>query len=185
MSKGLFVYGTLRQGRFPAEIAAAVGRLRLVGRGVAWGRLYDLGEYPGASFGMPAAETKEPDTETAVAAGCTSIEGEVYEVPDARTWRELDAYEGFEPNNPAASLFVRREIEVKMSSGERVVCWAYEYNRRVEPADLHLRVHALEPATRAATTSSQYSARCGAEQHQNRPTPCTNRPGSFAQRCRP
>ena len=48
-------------------------------------------------------------------------------------WSELDGYEGFEPSDPAASLFVRRQIEVRLSeSGESAICWAYEYNRPVE-----------------------------------------------------
>jgi gamma-glutamylcyclotransferase (GGCT)/AIG2-like uncharacterized protein YtfP len=126
MSTKLFAYGTLRQGFAPAEIAGAAGRLRPVGRAVARGRLYDLGAYPGARFAVLTATTE-------AAAGFENIEGEVYEVPDARTWQELDAYEGFKASDPVASLFVRREIEVTMiDSGEDAVCWAYEYNRLAE-----------------------------------------------------
>jgi len=145
MSIRLFAYGTLRQGSAPAEIAETVASLRPVGRGIARGRLYDLGAYPGASFAVRDAAA------TAGADGCIEIEGEIYEVPDARIWQELDAYEGFEPSDPAASLFVRREIDVRMiDGGEIAVCWAYEYNRPAEISLLHnaptSRV-SLEPKT--------------------------------------
>ena len=132
MSIRLFAYGTLRQGSAPAEIAAAVASLRSVGRGIARGRLYSLGAYPGASFAVRGA------AEAAMTDGWIEIEGEVYEVPDARVWQELDAYEGFEPSDPAASLFLRREIDVRMiDGGEIAVCWAYEYNCPAEIALQH------------------------------------------------
>ena len=140
MSIRLFAYGTLRQGSAPAEIAAAVASLRSVGRGIARGRLYSLGAYPGASFEIRGATAG--GAAAAVGAerieGWIEIEGEVYEVPDARVWQELDAYEGFEPSDPAASLFLRREIDVRMiDGGEIAVCWAYEYNRPAEIALQH------------------------------------------------
>jgi len=131
MPSKLFAYGTLRQGTAPVEIAQAVARLRRVGSGVARGQLFDLGVYPGAVFAGAGV---------AAAARCGEIAGEIYEVPDSRTWGELDGYEGFEPSDPAASLFVRRQIEVRLcESGERAICWAYEYNRPVE--------FVLEPGT--------------------------------------
>jgi gamma-glutamylcyclotransferase (GGCT)/AIG2-like uncharacterized protein YtfP len=118
MSIRLFAYGTLRQGHALREIAEAAAQLRPIGKGVARGRLYDLGAYPGAVFasGEDAGE----------------IEGEVFEVPDEAVLRALDAYEGFEPDDPAASLFVRIPIEVRMAGrGDSVFCWAYQYNRPV------------------------------------------------------
>jgi gamma-glutamylcyclotransferase (GGCT)/AIG2-like uncharacterized protein YtfP len=114
MATRLFAYGTLRTGKAPAEIAATVSRLNLLGPAIARGQLHDLGEYPGAIFSASAGE----------------IPGEVYEVPDASAWAAIDSYEGFYPEDHAASLFVRREIEVRVAStGETVLCWAYEYNR--------------------------------------------------------
>ena len=121
MSMRLFAYGTLRAGLAPPEIAEAVARLQPLGKGAARGRLYDLGAYPGAVFALAGNET------------AVDIEGEVYEVPDAGTLRRLDAYEGFEADNPDTSLFIRRQIEVRMvGDGESVGCWAYEYNWPVE-----------------------------------------------------
>jgi len=118
MSIRLFAYGTLREGRAPREIADTVAKLRPMGKGVARGRLYDLGAYPGAVFVSSDSAGK--------------IEGEVFEVPDEGVLQALDAYEGFEPDDPVASLFVRIPIEVRMTeTGDRIECWGYQYNRPV------------------------------------------------------
>jgi gamma-glutamylcyclotransferase (GGCT)/AIG2-like uncharacterized protein YtfP len=113
MTSRFFAYGTLRQGHAPVEIASSVERLSPLGRGVARGRCIDLGAYPGAIFDDTGDE----------------IEGEVYDVPNDSIWAELDAYEGFEPENPAASLFIRKLLTVRRIDGTGdVLCWAYEYN---------------------------------------------------------
>ena len=48
MKDYLFAYGTLAEEHAPQEIAGTVTQLRYVGQGFVFGRLYDLGEYPGA-----------------------------------------------------------------------------------------------------------------------------------------
>jgi gamma-glutamylcyclotransferase (GGCT)/AIG2-like uncharacterized protein YtfP len=101
MGKPLFAYGTLRQGAAPGEIAAAVARMKALGSGVARGRVFDLGAYPGAVF--------DSDGE---------VRGEVYAVASDADWAAMDAYEG--------AQYRRREIEVKTAGGD-LVCWAYEY----------------------------------------------------------
>jgi gamma-glutamylcyclotransferase (GGCT)/AIG2-like uncharacterized protein YtfP len=141
MPSRLFAYGTLRQGVAPAEIAHAVATLRRAGRGVARGRLFDLGAYPGAVFAAAGAVAEATE-------GCGQIAGEVYEVTDPGIWGELDRYEGFEPSDPAASLFTRRQIEVTLSDGgERAICWAYEYNQPVDFALQPAAENALEQKT--------------------------------------
>jgi gamma-glutamylcyclotransferase (GGCT)/AIG2-like uncharacterized protein YtfP len=96
-------------------MAGLVRGLRLVGKGVACGRLYDLGVYPAAIFDAGAS---------------TPIEGEVYEVPSLRMLQQLDIYEGFFPESPEASLFVRRRRNIRIvESGRDMMCWVYEYNR--------------------------------------------------------
>jgi gamma-glutamylcyclotransferase (GGCT)/AIG2-like uncharacterized protein YtfP len=124
MSIRLFAYGTLREGRAPSEIAETASQLRLIGKAVARGRLFELGAYPGAVFASP----DDPGDDR----NASEIDGEVFEVPDERVLRALDAYEGFEQDDPAASLFSRLRIEVRMGgSGDSVACWAYQYNRPV------------------------------------------------------
>jgi gamma-glutamylcyclotransferase (GGCT)/AIG2-like uncharacterized protein YtfP len=115
MAIRLFAYGTLRKDRASGEVAGLVRVLRPLGKGVARGRLYDLGAYPAAIFDTSAS---------------TLIEGEVYEVPSLQVLRQLDAYEAFLPGNPAARLFLRRRRKIQIVEGGRdLMCWVYEYNR--------------------------------------------------------
>lgn len=115
MSTFLFTYGTLQPGLAPADMAAAVDTLQPVGEGWVRGVLYDLGEYPGAVLD-DCSESR--------------IYGRVFRLPeDAEVLRELDAYEEFYPEAPAASQFVRRRCSVTLASGGELGCWIYVYNR--------------------------------------------------------
>lgn len=114
MKKYLFSYGTLLPEHAPAEIAPVVRRLRAVGRGKVHGRLYDLGEYPGAVL------TKSGPV----------IIGQIFELPDGpEVIEKLDQYEGFDPAHPQGSLFVRKRSLVTVGNGKRMWCWVYVYNR--------------------------------------------------------
>lgn len=107
----VFVYGTLRQGGV-REMPRLFPQCPFVGVGMAQGRLYDFGAYPGF---MPAAED----------AG--DVIGEVYEVP-AIVLRALDDIERYEPQNEAGSYYLRREVNVTLQDGSCVVAWVYVYN---------------------------------------------------------
>jgi gamma-glutamylcyclotransferase (GGCT)/AIG2-like uncharacterized protein YtfP len=119
MSETLFAYGTLRPGCAPAKIAPLAAKLRAVGEGFVSGMLYDLGGYPGAV----------PD-----ASAMGRIAGTVMKMPeDESVLLELDVYEGFDPQAPETSEFVRVRQAVEMSDGRTMDCWIYRYNR--EPRD--------------------------------------------------
>ena len=110
----LFSYGTLLPQHSPQKIATVTAEFRPYAHGWVYGRLYDLGEYPGAVL--------DGDTKT-------KIFGTVFKIPgDLELLRRLDEYEGFNPKEPAASLFVRRRHFVTLSTGKRLRCWLYEYN---------------------------------------------------------
>jgi gamma-glutamylcyclotransferase (GGCT)/AIG2-like uncharacterized protein YtfP len=114
MKRYLFSYGTLLPSRAPAEIAPVVRRLRRVGRGRVHGRLYDLGEYPGAVLSKSGP----------------LIAGQIFELPDdPEVIKKLDAYEGFNPSRQQGNLFVRKRRLVNIDNGKRVWCWIYVYNR--------------------------------------------------------
>jgi gamma-glutamylcyclotransferase (GGCT)/AIG2-like uncharacterized protein YtfP len=114
VSQFIFIYGTLRPGLAPDEVARAVGKLRLVGEGSVRGVLYDPGDYPGAVVDS-AAESR--------------IFGTVFELPvDESVLRELDRYEGFNPEAAAESLFVRVEHAVELADVRTIGCWIYVYN---------------------------------------------------------
>jgi|HubBroStandDraft_6_1064221.scaffolds.fasta_scaffold438973_1 gamma-glutamylcyclotransferase (GGCT)/AIG2-like uncharacterized protein YtfP len=117
MSPRLFIYGTLHPDRAPAEIAPAARRLTSVARGTIRARLYNLGAYPGVIL----ADETDPTAPI--------VPGEVFLVPDAATLAALDAYEDFRPQDPAASLFLRKKAVVTLDDGSHESCWVYVYNR--------------------------------------------------------
>lgn len=122
MNRYLFVYGTLEPACAPAEIAAAVRRLRPVGSGWVRGRLYDLGEYPGAVVSGTSPSV---------------VKGQVFELPeDQKILSSIDAYEGFDPDHPEGSLFIRKRWPVTLADGSRMTCWIYTYNRKPGAARL-------------------------------------------------
>ena len=115
MSQFIFAYGTLQPGLAPTKIARLAAKLRPVGEGSVRGLLYDLGGYPGA-IADPTAECR--------------IFGTVMEMPqDESVLERLDLYEGFDPNAPETSEYIRERQAVELKTGRTVECWFYRYNR--------------------------------------------------------
>ncbi len=120
MPEHLFVCGTLRSGLVPEEVAGLMGSMRQIGAASVRGRLYDLGEFPGAVLD-PNCEAK--------------IIGEVYRLPDDdATLAALDAYEGID--SLSSNMFVRRRAEITLEGGETLECWIYVYNWEIASATL-------------------------------------------------
>lgn len=116
-SARLFVYGTLRKG-FASHGLLQRLRARFIAPGYVLGRLYDLGEYPGA---ITSTSDAHP------------VHGEVYLLPcAARSFEVLDRYEGIDPEYPAGNEFEREESIVVLASGGQVQAWVY-WLRRVRP----------------------------------------------------
>ncbi len=115
MRELLFIYGTLHPDRAPAEIAAAVRTLTLVGPATIRGTLLDLGEYPGVLLDAEAA---------------TDVPGNLFALPQPSDaiWAQLDAYEDFRADDPAGSLFLRRRTVATTADGATLECWLYIYN---------------------------------------------------------
>jgi gamma-glutamylcyclotransferase (GGCT)/AIG2-like uncharacterized protein YtfP len=122
MKDYLFVYGTLAKEIAPREIAAAVKKLKDVGQGFILGRLYDIGEYPGAVLNGDPQD---------------KIFGRIYQLPgDPEVLDRLDKYEGFDPTHPAQSAFVRRRTSINGPKKTRRVglriqsrCWLRGTNK--------------------------------------------------------
>lgn len=107
----LFAYGTLQPGLAPPEIAPIIASLSPVGEGFLFGKLYDLGSYPGAVIDLGSSWV---------------IYGLIYKIPeDAEFLRLLDAYEGPE--------YTRIERLVTLVEGGVLSCWVYDYLGR--PSD--------------------------------------------------
>lgn len=90
----LYVYGTLRTGR--GELVAVPGRL------------YNLGWYPGCKLQSPEANE--------------FFTAERLEDVSEQALRSYDAYEGYNPDDEANSLYIRRPY---------LDGWIYEYNHSI------------------------------------------------------
>lgn len=120
MKDYLFAYGTLADCTAPREITATVKRLKCVGEGFILGRLYDIGEYPGAVLADP---------------GDGKVFGKIFELSgDASLLMRLDEYEGFDPKRPTTSLYLRKRVTIYRPNRSPLIGWAYEYNRDVNSA---------------------------------------------------
>ncbi len=116
----LFVYGTLLRGFASLESWRRRVQAEFAGRGRIKGKLYDLGEYPGA-----------------IADAEQVVRGEVYELRGpANAVSILDEYEGYFPLHPKRSLFVRTVTPVIMDDGRETKAWVYFYNGPVDERKL-------------------------------------------------
>ena len=89
--------------RAEPEVVEAAAKLRVIGRGFVYGELYDLDGYPGA---VPDSNSKN------------RIAGMVLELPsDESILRQLDEYEGYDPEAPETSEFVRVWQTVELAGG--------------------------------------------------------------------
>lgn len=113
MSDCVFFYGTLmtpfnRPGRL-----RITPKLAFEGRGTIAAALFDLGIYPAAI----------PTNDGSV------VWGEVYRMLDAGpVLATLDEIEGYRPNEPEQSLYLRVQTQVTMDDGRVLEAWAYFYN---------------------------------------------------------
>jgi gamma-glutamylcyclotransferase (GGCT)/AIG2-like uncharacterized protein YtfP len=108
----VFFYGTLMAGFDRRRRAGIDDKLRYIGRGSIRGALFDLGLYPAA---VPA-----PDG---------TVWGEVYEMTDpAAVVAALDDIEGYRPNDPDRSLYIRDQTDVVLPDGAQERAWVYFYN---------------------------------------------------------
>jgi len=124
-SNYLFVYGTLldESNEFAIYLKQ---NCSYFDKGKLKGRLYDLGEYPGAM-----ADENYPGY----------IYGSIFELKNtAEALKYLDDYEGIGEDQKQPNLFTREMLKVETDSG-RIDCWVYLYNlpadgfRRIESGD--------------------------------------------------
>jgi gamma-glutamylcyclotransferase (GGCT)/AIG2-like uncharacterized protein YtfP len=113
----LFVYGTLRSDADGPMHRVLAHAARRVGPATAPGALFNVGPYPAA-----------------VPSDAGRIRGELLALnpPAAPLLAALDAYEGFTPAAPAASLYVRRSVTVQLDDGNEATSWIYWYARPVD-----------------------------------------------------
>jgi gamma-glutamylcyclotransferase (GGCT)/AIG2-like uncharacterized protein YtfP len=108
----LFVYGTLliNDNKYAAYLQK---HCKLVGEGKTKGKLYDIGEYPGAIIDTNARQF---------------IYGDIYLIDNTENVIHLiDEYEGLAPDEPQPHEYVRTIVNIETSNGS-IACWMYLYN---------------------------------------------------------
>ena len=131
MTDLVFFYGTLMSGFKRPGRQRLDAKLTPIGRGSIHAALYDVGLYPAA---VPASDA--------------SVQGEIHRMSDDSVLHELDEIEGFRPEQPDASLYLRLETPVTLTDGRTATAWTYFYNAplgnapRIESGDYldYLRV---------------------------------------------
>lgn len=112
----LFVYGTLRKDAGNDMYRVLARHARFVGSATFQGKLFDLGNYPGA---VPSDDPQDV------------VCGEVYALePSLRDGllATLDEYEGCSPGGEPPSEFRREYVTVTCNDGRSASSWIYLYN---------------------------------------------------------
>ena len=115
----IFVYGTLRRG-FGLNPFLKTGYCK--GEGFVYGTMYNLGSFPGVI--LDETKTKK-------------VVGEIYFI-DRETLDKLDHIEGYIPDEPEHSLYIRKPVIVLDSNNEEEFGYIYEYNQRSEIKQLRI-----------------------------------------------
>lgn len=119
----ILLYGTLMssEGGYASHGLSRV--LTPMGERTIDGVLYDLGGYPG------------------IVLGGGQVIGELYRIDDPEILAWLDAYEEYDPRNPAKSLYLRRSVQVErhrnpfiqaLTGFPMLDAWIYAYNGSVD-----------------------------------------------------
>jgi gamma-glutamylcyclotransferase (GGCT)/AIG2-like uncharacterized protein YtfP len=106
----LAVYGTLRRRSIFPKLPMAASRLQFFGYGLIRGRLFWQRTYPALIQDRGYAQV------------------EVFRIVDPNVLDELDRYEGFDPRNPLASLFIRTQV---LLLNPQVQAWVYFLNLQI------------------------------------------------------
>ena len=111
----LFVYGTLLDDGNELGIYLK-NNCSFYADGKFKGRLYDVGEFPGAILTY----------------GAKYVYGRIFIMHDAeKVLEQLDDYEGFGSEQEQPNLFVREMIKAETDK-ELISCWCYLYNLEVD-----------------------------------------------------
>ncbi len=109
----VFFYGTLMAPFNRAGRLRITPKLTFKGRGTIRAALFDLGIYPAA---IPADDN-------------STVWGETYEASEAESvLAVLDEIEGYRPNEPDRSLYMRVLADVTLEDGRVEKAWTYFYN---------------------------------------------------------
>jgi gamma-glutamylcyclotransferase (GGCT)/AIG2-like uncharacterized protein YtfP len=128
----LFVYNSLMRG-MPREGFLSNDKAEFVCPATARGELYALGDFPALIINQRSATVQSPAKDKKAEAkpqhrDDTRVRGELFQIFDPVTFfHTLDVIEGYWPDQPERSLFVRELIPVETENGE-VEAWVYILN---------------------------------------------------------
>lgn len=109
----LFVYGTLMPALSHPMALRLASESRFLGAATVRGRLYDLGDYPGA---VPSADPAD------------RVHGALFRLSDpARSLRWLDAYEGCGEDDAEPHAYQRVITSAFLECGQTTDAWIYYY----------------------------------------------------------
>jgi gamma-glutamylcyclotransferase (GGCT)/AIG2-like uncharacterized protein YtfP len=108
----LFIYGTLLFSTNEYGLYLKKNS-KLLGIGAFRGRLYDIGEYPGAVYDPSSTDL---------------VYGTIVELENAaENFKVIDKYEGFGKDQAQPNEFVRTQISIELDL-KGLTCWTYLYN---------------------------------------------------------
>lgn len=123
----IVLYGSLMRGLGAMDSLGISDRLRYVGPCLCSGELFDLGHYPGLRLGD------------------ARVVGELFAPLDPHVLGVLDEFEGFDPERPRESLYLRERVNLIQPA--QTCAWIYFYNRvpeagtRVVSGDWRAHLH--------------------------------------------
>lgn len=120
----LFVYGTLMKGERADITTKQIYAVAELGPDFVNGKLFHIGSYPGLKI--------FPDLSGGFDNAHPTVKGEVYLLQDSSVVALLDAYEGYDHDDPKRGLYDRRQIHCR--SGRLV--WVYTFNPPVRSDQL-------------------------------------------------
>lgn len=113
----LFVYGTLRMGAVSPMRHELMQNTRFHADASVQGRLYDVAGYPGLILSQQTTER---------------VYGEVFHIDDPDSLlRRLDEYEECSDRFAHPHEYLRTQLTVCLTGGDRLVAWGYVYNHPV------------------------------------------------------
>lgn len=114
----LFVYGTLLDKNLSYLGDFLDNKTEYIGKGYAYGKLFDLGDYPAFVPDQKAGD---------------KVFGKVFLLSDPNeVLILLDDYEGTSNDKVGSAEYSREEVSVTLESGKNIVAWIYVYLKETD-----------------------------------------------------
>ncbi|MDH5612448.1 MAG: gamma-glutamylcyclotransferase [Gammaproteobacteria bacterium] len=113
----IFVYGTLCGSTASRMRETLMPHCDYVSNGYMQGKLYDVGQYPGAVESQYSADR---------------VYGELYKIVDCDSvLTGLDEYEECTDHFPEPHEYIRQQLPIILAGGDSVIAWIYIFNHDI------------------------------------------------------